>query len=32
MFKEVVDSAAGRQVSFRAAGIFGGIDDYLGLF
>jgi hypothetical protein len=32
VFKEVVDSATGRKVRFRAAGIFGGIDDYLGLF
>jgi hypothetical protein len=32
IFKEVVDSATGRKVRFRAAGIFGGIENYLGLF
>jgi Methyltransferase FkbM domain len=31
MFKEVVDSAAGRKVQFRAAGFIGGIENYLGV-
>jgi Methyltransferase FkbM domain len=30
MFKDVVDSAAGRKVRFRAAGGLGGIENYLG--
>jgi Methyltransferase FkbM domain len=29
VFKEVVDSKAGRKVPFRAAGIWGGIEQYL---
>lgn len=32
MFKEVVDSASGRKVRFRAAGLYGGIENYLGLY
>ena len=32
MFKEVVDSVAGRKVRFRTSGFMGGIDDYLGAF
>jgi hypothetical protein len=31
MFKEVVDSAAGRKVRFRTAGFIGGIENYLGI-
>jgi Methyltransferase FkbM domain len=30
MFKEVVDSVAGRKVKFRSADLFGGIEDYMG--
>jgi len=29
-FKEVVDSVAGRKVRFRAAGLLGGVENYLG--
>lgn len=29
MFKEVVDSEAGRKVRFRVAGVLGGIEEYL---
>jgi hypothetical protein len=32
MFREVVDSVAGRKVRFRSSGFFGGIDDYLGAY
>jgi FkbM family methyltransferase len=30
MFKEIVDSEAGRKVDFRVAGFFGGIEGHLG--
>jgi hypothetical protein len=32
VLKEVVDSAAGRKVRFRAAGFMGGIENYLGAY
>lgn len=30
MFKEVVDSEAGRKLNFRVAGFFGGLEEHLG--